>query len=186
VPKRNSWVNRMFERVKVDNTLELGAIAIELTLEDGRLLKGRLAIPMSKTVFEVLNGPGAFVDFEPFDGDRQYLAKTTLRAVKLVNPPKAANLAGKLKDMDGFDPHRILGVGTEAGWDDVRQAYHALAKAYHPDRYSSAELPAEVRDYLSVMARRINAAYAALESPHQARKQAAAERTDPVYARAAR
>lgn len=176
----------MFERVKVDNTKELGSVAVEVTLEDGRQLNGRFAIPMSKTVFDVLNGPGTFVDFEPFNGDRQYLAKTTLRTVKLVNPPKTAGLGAKLKDLDGFDPHRILGVGADAEWDEVRHAYHALAKAYHPDRYSNAELPAEVRDYLSVMARRINAAYAALEAPHQVKKQTAEARADQVYTRGAR
>ncbi len=52
-----------------------------------------------------------------------------------------------------------------ASRDEVRQAYLRLAKAYHPDRYASVELPEEVRDYLSAMARRVNAAHAALETP---------------------
>lgn len=176
----------MFERVKVDNTQELGTVAVDITLDDGRQLKGRFAIPMSKTVFEVLNATGGFIDFEPFDGNRQFIAKSSLRAVTLLNPPKAPNLGGRLKDMDGFDPHRILGVKAEADWDAVRHAYHALAKAYHPDRYTNAELPTEVRDYLSVMARRINAAYAALEAPHQVKKQATAERSEPFYSRPSR
>ena len=46
-------------------------------------------------------------------------------------------------------------------------SYFALAKAYHPDRYATAELPEEVRDYLAAMARRINAAHAALEVPER-------------------
>jgi hypothetical protein len=52
-----------------------------------------------------------------------------------------------------------------------------MAKAYHPDRYATAELPQEVSDYLAAMARRINAAHAALETP--IKRQAA--RPEPVF-----
>ena len=58
-----------------------------------------------------------------------------------------------------------------------RRQVFRLAKAYHPDRYATAELPAEVRDYLAAMARRINAAHAALEVP--LKKQAV--RQEPVF-----
>jgi curved DNA-binding protein CbpA len=56
-------------------------------------------------------------------------------------------------------------------------AYFALAKAYHPDRYATAELPAEVRDYLAAMARRINAAHAALDVPQKRQ----ALRQEPIF-----
>ena len=39
--------------------------------------------------------------------------------------------------------------------DEIRQAYFAQAKVYHPDRYATAELPTEVIEYLFAMARRI-------------------------------
>jgi hypothetical protein len=171
----------MFERNKVDNTPEQAAIAIEAALEDGRLLKGKVAIPMNKTVYDVLNGNGAFLEFEPFDGERQFIAKAALRTVKLLSVGRGPNLGARLRDMDGFDPLTILGLSRGASWDEVKAAYHRLAKVYHPDRYSAAELPAEVRDYLASMARRINAAYAALEAPKQVLKQATATRTEPFY-----
>jgi hypothetical protein len=176
----------MFERVKVDNTQELGTVAVEVTLDDGRQLTGRFAIPRSRSLFEVLNGPQCFIDFEPYGGERQYLAKAMLRTLKLLNPPQQAGLGGRLKDLDGFDPYRVLGVSEQATFDDVRHAFHTLSKAYHPDRYATAELPGEVRDYLSAMSRRINAAYAALEAPELAKRNATAGRTEPVYSRAAR
>lgn len=175
----------MFERNKIDTTTELGGISAEITLDDGRILKGRFAIPLSRTVYDVLNGPGGFVEFEPFEGERQLLAKGTLRAVRLLNPPKLADLGRRLRDLDGFDPHSVLGVKAGAAWDDVRGAYHRLAKSYHPDRYANAELPDEVRDYLASMARRVNSAYAALEPSQQVRK-ASVERAAPVYNRQAR
>jgi hypothetical protein len=172
----------MFERVKVDNTQELGGVSVEIELDSGATQSGRFAIPVSKTVFDVLNGAGGFIEFEPFEGERRILAKATLRSVRLLSPPKAGELARKLRDIDGFDPHAVLGVKAGSAWEDVRGAYHRLAKSYHPDRYANAELPAEVRDYLAGMARRVNAAYAALEAPHQAARQA----TGPVYTRSGR
>lgn len=171
----------MFERNKIDSIPEQTSVAVEASLEDGRILKGKVAIPLHKSVFDVLNGSGAFLEFEPFDGERQFIAKASLRTVKLLSVGRGPNLISRLRDMDGFDPHTILGVTRAASWEDIKAAYHRLAKVYHPDRYSAAELPQEVRDYLASMARRVNAAYAALEAPQQVKKQVAAMRAAPVY-----
>lgn len=176
----------MFERNRVDNVVEQTAVAVEATLDDGRLLKGRVAIPLGKSVYDVLNGGAAFVDFEPFEGERQFVAKASLRTVKLLPVGRGPNLARKLKDLDAFDPHAVLGVTRASTWDEIKAAYHGLLKVYHPDRYSGAELPVEVRDYLASMARRINAAYAALEAPQQVRKQAVTARSAPIYTSPAR
>lgn len=176
----------MFERNKVDSLPEQTGIAIEASLEDGRVVKGKVAIPSQKTVYEVLNGPGVFLEFEPFDGERQFIAKAAVRAVKLLAVGRGPNLQARLRDMDAFDPHAILGLTRAATWDDVKAAYYRLAKLYHPDRYSAAELPKEVRDYLAAMARRVNAAYAALEAPQQIQKQAAVQRAAAIYTSPAR
>lgn len=176
----------MFERNRVDNTLEQAAAGVEIVLDDGRTLRGRLAIPLSRSLFEVLNSDACFVDFEPYDSDRQFIAKAALRSVRLLGAPKPQTLEARLVDLDGFDPWRILGVDRGAGRDAVRSAYHACAKAYHPDRYASAELPAEVRDYLAAQARRINAAYAALEQVDQPAARAGGQRSTPVYTTARR
>ncbi len=170
----------MFERNKIDN-VEHSGVPVELTTLDGEMVKGRLMIAMGRHVFELLNGPGAFLEFEPYGGERTFIAKASIANVKLTNVPRAPNLNQRLRDLDGFDPHAILGVAHAASFDDVKAAWHKLAKIYHPDRYSSAELPPEVQDYLSSMARRVNAAYAALEAPLQATKRAAAARAAPIY-----
>ena len=94
-----------------------------------------------------------------------------------VGVPRGVNLQARLADADGFDPHRILGIAVGAGREEVRTAYFALAKAYHPDRYVTVELPQEVRDYLAAMARRVNAAHAALEVPEKRR----AARAEPIF-----
>jgi hypothetical protein len=167
----------MFERNRIDNVPETTSVPVEIAFADGTVAKGKLHTPMGKTVVDALNGGGGFVEFEPYGGERSYVAKAQLASVKLVGVPKAPTLNGRLKDADGFDPYAVLRVAEGAGRDEVRQAYFALAKVYHPDRYATAELPEEVREYLSAMARRINAAHAALDVPE--RKKAA--RAEPVF-----
>jgi hypothetical protein len=167
----------MFERNRIDNVPETTAVPVEITLADGTVAKGKLHAPMGKTVADALNGAGGFIEFEPYGGEKGFLAKAQLAAVKPVGVPKAPDLTARLMDVDGFDPYAVLGIAQGSARDEVRQAYVALAKAYHPDRYATAELPQEVRDYLSAMARRINAAHAALEVPE--RKKAAL--AEPVF-----
>ena len=169
----------MFERNKVDS-IDHAGMPVELTMMDGEIAKGRLLFSVGRNVFEVLNGPGAFLEFEPHGGERTFIAKAAIGNVKMVTVPRAPNLDQRLRDLDGFDPHAILGVPSQAGVDEVKAAWHKLAKVYHPDCYSSADLPAEVRDYLGSMARRVNAAYAALEVPLQAAKRSSTRAT-PVY-----
>ncbi len=176
----------MFERNKIDNVPEQSAVAIEAVLDDGCVLKGRVAIPLSRSIVDVLNGTGAFLEFEPFDGERHFIAKSSVRSVKLLNPGRGPNLTLRLKDLDGFDPHTILGLHRSAGWEDIKAAYHRLAKVYHPDRYNNAELPLEASDYLASMARRVNAAFAALEVPQQVRKQTLAQQSAPIFTSPAR
>jgi hypothetical protein len=167
----------MFERNRIDNVPETTAVPVEITLADGSLAKGKLHAAMGKTVADALNGTGGFIEFEPYGGEKSLIAKAQVAAVKPVGVPKAPRLDIRLKDADGFDPHAVLGVAQGAGREEVRQAYVALAKAYHPDRYATAQLPPEVGEYLSAMARRINAAHAALEVPE--RKKAAL--AEPVF-----
>ena len=175
----------MFERNKIDNA-DQGTLSVVLTLADGREINGKLAIPAGRTLLEAVNGPALFLDFEAFNGERSLVAKASLTSVKLIKVPRAPNLLQRLRDLDGFDPHAILGVGLDTGWDDVRRAYHALAKTYHPDRYSTAELPDEVQSYLAAMARRINAAFALLETAHTQKKQRKVHLQEPVYTSPAR
>ena len=173
----------MFERNRAE-AQEYASVAVEIVVDDGAIVAGKLFISASRSVFEVLNSAALFVDFEPYEGERRFLAKASLKSVKLLAGAKPLNLAQKARDLDSFDPQAILGVQAGAPWDEVRSAYLSLAKIYHPDRFATAELPTEVAAYMSGMLRRINAAYSALEVAHQARRAMPVQRA--IYTSAAR
>jgi hypothetical protein len=167
----------MFERTRVDNIPDLSAMPVEAVFADGATVRGKLLIPGSKTMGDFLNGPGAYVEFEPYGGERTFVAKAQITSIKMLGVPKLPNLKARLRDHDGFDPFAVLGVKPGATREDVRGAYLELAKAYHPDRYATAELPTEVIEYLFAMARRINVAHDALTSEQKKRS----ARVEPVF-----
>ncbi|MFN3746158.1 MAG: DnaJ family molecular chaperone [Hyphomicrobiaceae bacterium] len=177
----------MFERGKIETGTgeAVSGVSVVLSLTDGTELKGRLAVPQGRSLVDALNGSAPFVEFETFDGPRQFLAKHAISGVRLMSPARAQGLA-RLRDSDGFDPYAILGLPAGAPYEAVRAAYLRKAKDYHPDRYANAELPEEVRAYLAAMARRINAAFAALEAPHQESRQRPVQRITPIYSSPAR
>lgn len=171
----------MFERNKIDNNPEPSAVPCEVTFVSGDVVKGKLLVPMHRTMGDVLNGTGAFLEFEPYGGERNWIAKSQVASLKPVGIPKAPNLKARVRVLDDFDPHMILGVGADNNWDEIRNAYLRLSKIYHPDRYASADLPDEVCDYLAAMVRRINAAHDALQAPRQQAKRNGSEKSTPVY-----
>ena len=171
----------MFERNRIDNSLQQSSVAAELTLDDGRVLKGNFYISASRSLYEVLNGQTSFLDFESHNRERGLIAKSTIKSVKIVVAGPKPSLTHQIAPADAFDPHGILSLSRGATWEEVRTAYLKLSKIYHPDLFAGVELPHEVRDYLASMARRINAAYAALEAPQQAAKRAVIEKAKPIY-----
>lgn len=61
------------------------------------------------------------------------------------------------------DYYAVLGLAPESGHDDVRRAYHRLAKLWHPDRYTG-DAP-ELRARAERRMRALTAAYGVLGDP---------------------
>ena len=57
--------------------------------------------------------------------------------------------------MKGLDAYKVLGIPPTATKDEVRAAYRALARRWHPDRF----MPGPERDWANEKMARINAAY---------------------------
>ena len=53
------------------------------------------------------------------------------------------------------DPYKVLGISPHASDDEVKQAYRALAKKYHPDRYGESGLASQAAEKM----KEINEAY---------------------------
>ncbi len=171
----------MFERNKIDNSAQLTAVPAEITLTDGSLVRGRFIVNSGRSVYDVLNGDTQFLDFETYGGARSLVAKATIATIRIVAVPSANGLKARVRDGDIFDPYHVLGVRSDDPFEAIRAAYVTLSKTYHPDRFAGVSLPAEVSEYLAAMARRINAAYAALEAPNVAVRRVETERAKPIY-----
>ncbi len=61
------------------------------------------------------------------------------------------------------DPYKVLGVSPDASDEEVKRAYRALAKKYHPDRNPGDAAAAQKM-------REINAAYEQIKDPDKAQQ----------------
>ena len=62
------------------------------------------------------------------------------------------------------DPYKILGVSPGASDEEIKRAYRALAKKYHPDRNPGDEEAAKKMQ-------QVNAAYEQIKNPEKAAQQ---------------
>ena len=53
------------------------------------------------------------------------------------------------------DPYKVLGVSPDASDEEIKKAYRALARKYHPDKYRDSDLS----DLASEKMKEVNAAY---------------------------
>ncbi len=118
-----------------------------------------------------MNRPDAFVEFEPRDGRVMSIAKHAIESIASLDLPRTDQLARRSPG-SGFDPGRVLGVKPEASTAEIRAAYLAKARLYHPDQFANHPLPAEVSEYLQAMFVHVQAAYEEL-SQRQPKKRAA-------------
>ena len=65
--------------------------------------------------------------------------------------------------MSMTDPYKILGVAPTATDDEVKKAYLALARKYHPDKYTDSDLA----DLASEKMKEVNAAYEEIQNMRQ-------------------
>jgi len=142
-------------------------VEVIVTTIDGIEHEGKLICGLSGVVDVVLNNESQFIQLMHDDEETTFLSKRQI--IKLL-PKKSQNQSiPKLKANDNMRGNwaEILGVGHSATSEQVKQAYHALAKSYHPDLFS-IDMPIEVKQYASKMLSRINVAYEQYKSFKQA------------------
>jgi DnaJ-domain-containing protein 1 len=153
----------MFERQRTSSTAPESRMSVTITMNDGEIMRGNLRLPLSGRLIDAMNNPDQFFDVETVDGDRLFVAKHSVRKVESFELPRIDQLARRTSDPAIFDPYAILGVPQGATTQAVREAYLALARTYHPDRFAGIDLPREMRDYVNAMVTRVNVAYQQLQ-----------------------
>lgn len=138
------------------------AIPVTITMSTGLTMRGNIFVPKTRSFQDELNRGETFLEFEPIDGQKMYLARSVIAVVKEYNIPRSDQLSKRMSQIEQFDAHEVLGLQKGADAAAVRQAFVTLAKMYHPDRFARMEMPPEVAEYLSAVATRVNLAYAEL------------------------
>jgi molecular chaperone DnaJ len=70
-----------------------------------------------------------------------------------------------LRNAEAANAYEILGLSTDADNEEIKAAYHALVKKYHPDKFESEEFNQELRRKIEALFAHITGAYADLGSP---------------------
>jgi hypothetical protein len=143
-------------------------LAVEMTLDDGKITRGRL-VGKFPTLAENLTADAGFLEIEAGDGRQTYISKSAIRKITEISMPVADQLNQKMAATKVGEAYTILGVSPRASEDELMTAYRDLSKVYHPDRLASMELPAEMLNYAEAMQRRINAAFDELRGGAKAR-----------------
>ncbi len=135
--------------------------AVLLTLADNQVVTVSIRLPLSRRLADALNNDDVFLDAITPSGQQQFIAKSTIKLVRSANVPRADQLdtEGRVPGTPAFDPYAILKVAKDASPEDIKSAYHRMARLYHPDRIASFDLPDEVMDYIRAMLVRINLAF---------------------------
>jgi len=72
-----------------------------------------------------------------------------------------AEVTQRFEQMDSQDLYQVLGVSPAAPTDDIRRAYYALARRFHPDRFRDERIKPRAEKAFG----RITEAYATLSDP---------------------
>ena len=134
---------------------------VALTLSDGTVMTVAVRLPLSGRLGDMLNNPDHFLDVVMAGGEQHYIAKAHVRAAHAIDSPKAdePDLDARTASLAAMDPYAVLKVARDARPEEIRNAYHRMARLYHPDRIASYELPEEIKDYARAMLVRINLAF---------------------------
>lgn len=131
-------------------------VQVALTLADGSLLTCTVRLPLTGRLSDALNNADQFLDIITAHG-QQFIAKSQVKAARSAVVPRADQLDSRSEG--SFDPYAILKVSKSATAEEIKAAYHRMARLYHPDRLASYELPDEVVAYVRAMLVRVNLAY---------------------------
>jgi DnaJ-domain-containing protein 1 len=122
-----------------------------IKLKDGSVLNGHVYCSQDERLSDLLNSDKRFLPFETMDGEIIFVTKD---AMSQVMPKEKIGLENVY-----LDPYGILSLPKDASLENIKEAYHAKVRAFHPDRLTALELPDEIISYATDIMARINEAY---------------------------
>ncbi len=101
------------------------AVSADLTLSDGRKLKGKMIMPISSDLMRLLNSDTNFIEFETHSGVRSVIARSAIVEVLPTEIPKVRQLNSNLEDdVRQFQvPHQCSRVKAPQQYDLVFQLH---------------------------------------------------------------
>lgn len=142
-----------------DERIDKIRIEAAVRLEDGTDLLGFLFVKPLQRVSDLLNDARQFLPFQVSDGPIVHLHKSKIA--------KVTQLAQEPGQEDAFDPYDILGVSPAASDEKLKEAYHSLCSAYHPDKLQGLGLPSDFSEIANSRLVRIIDAYRRIKDARQ-------------------
>ncbi|MFZ8469359.1 hypothetical protein ACO1MP_14635, partial [Staphylococcus aureus] len=71
-----------------------------------------------------MEGPEAFLYLDTFDGGPEFVPKSEIRGLKIVDTGRSQPLRTQVGDATSFDPHKVLGLERTATGEEIKAAYH--------------------------------------------------------------
>ncbi len=128
-------------------------------LEDGTTLLGFLFVKPMQRVSDLLNDHRQFLPLQVTDGPIVHLHKSKIA--------KVTQMTQELDSEEAFDPYEVLGVSPAASDEKLKEAYHSLCSAYHPDKLQGLGLPSDFSEIANSRIVRIIDAYRRITAARQ-------------------
>lgn len=141
-------------------------IHVQIQNMEGETTKCFLVVNINEQLHENINGTNIFLELEDELGQKSYMNKNALMSIEeVMTVAEVVEVEGSRMVGDtssqffSTDPYIVLGVHRKAGDEEVRSAYHQLARNYHRDRLAAANLPPEMMIHAEEVLKRITSAY---------------------------
>ena len=113
-------------------------VELEIELENGERVLGFLFTKHTQRVSDLLNDHREFLPFQSSDGGILHVRKAKIVRVLHLDQESAPDHV--------TDPYEVLGVPRHASDHELKEAYHALCRNYHPDMLHGLDLAPDLMD----------------------------------------
>ena len=142
-----------------DEKIAKWRVEAAVELEDGTNLLGFLFVKPMQRLSDLLNDHRQFLPLQVTDGPIVHLHKSKIA--------KVTQMTQESETEESFDPYEVLGVSPAASDEKLKEAYHSLCSAYHPDKLQGLGLPSDFSEIANSRIVRIIDAYRRITAARQ-------------------